>query len=245
MLVHKTAAALLIGNELLSGKIQEANLIELARTLRSIGIDLRFATMVPDDEADIIREVQRLSKAFDVVFTSGGIGPTHDDITLEAVGKAFGAVAQVDPRLDAILKTAYGENYTTAHQRMALVPQGATQQRSADSRWPTIVVENVWCLPGVPEIFKSRLELVKEQMRGPKQFFSRAVYTDMDEGHVAPLLDQIVERYPQVSVGSYPTLTGTDHCTKLTFDGGDEAETEAATQAFLSLLPQGEPKRVE
>src|SRR5262245_43845403 len=121
----RTAAALLIGNELLSGKIHEANLVELARTLRAVGVNLRRVVMVPDDLDVIAAEVRALHAAYDVVFTSGGVGPTHDDITIEAIAKAFDVPAVVDATFEAMLREVYGDRMTDGHRRMALVPQGA------------------------------------------------------------------------------------------------------------------------
>jgi len=244
-LVHRNAAYLLIGNELLSGKIEEKNFAELARTLRGIGIDLARAVVVPDDIDVIANEVRELSDQFDVVFTSGGIGPTHDDITIEAVAKAFGVEAHVDPEMLGMLKSAYGERYTEAHARMALVPDGAELKVSAEVPWPTILMKNVWCLPGVPEVFRMKLMVVRAHMRGAREFHTMSVYTKMDEGHLAPLLDRIVLDHPEVDVGSYPKFMDPTYKTKLTFDAPSENEAKASVDQFLSLLPEGEPQRVE
>src|SRR5262249_53142037 len=154
-LVARTAAALLIGNELLSGKIQEANLIELARTLRSLGVNLVRVVVLPDQVEILASELGRLRKDHDVVFTSGGVGPTHDDVTIAAVAQAFGVGVTADPGLVEQIRRAYGENCSDAHLRMALVPEGAVLRTSEDVTWPTPVVENVWILPGVPEDRKS------------------------------------------------------------------------------------------
>src|SRR6188768_2671040 len=145
-----TAAALLIGNELLSGKIHEANLVELARTLRAAGVRLRKVVMVPDEMDVIVAELGALSESHDVVFTSGGVGPTHDDITIEAVAAAFGVRAVVDPGFETLLENVYGDRMTDGHRRMALVPEGAELVSHDDVRWPTVLMRNVWVLPGVP-----------------------------------------------------------------------------------------------
>src|SRR3712207_4764888 len=123
--VVETASALVIGNELLSGKVAEGNVFELARTLRALGIELRRVVFVPDELATIAREVRELSAAHDLVVTSGGVGPTHDDITVEAVAQAFGVAAVVEPSLADWLRRFYGERCTDAHLRMALIPEGA------------------------------------------------------------------------------------------------------------------------
>ncbi|MEB2310769.1 MAG: molybdopterin-binding protein [Sorangiineae bacterium] len=243
--VVDTAAALLIGNELLSGKIHESNLVELARTLRALGIQLARVVMVPDDLELIAAEVRALSERYGVVFTSGGIGPTHDDITLEGVARGFGVEARVEPTMEALLRGAYGERITEGHLRMALVPEGARLATTPDILWPTVVMRNVWVLPGVPEIFRMKLAVVRSALRGPEPFVSRAVFTQMDEGELKPLLDRVVSAHPEVEVGSYPKWFDRDYKTKLTFDARDAAAVEAALAHFLTLLPRGEPQRVE
>ena len=155
-----TAGAVLIGNELLSGKVHESNLIELARTLRALGIALRRVVMVPDEISEIAEEVRAQNRAFDVVFTSGGVGPTHDDVTIEAIASAFGASVEIDPTMESLLKNAYGDRMTEGHRRMALVPAGAELATTPEILWPTVVYRNIWILPGVPHIFAMKMSLV-------------------------------------------------------------------------------------
>jgi molybdenum cofactor synthesis domain-containing protein len=243
--IARTAGVALIGNELLSGKVHESNLIELAKTLRAVGVTLRRVVVIPDEIDEIARDVRALSDAFDVVFTSGGVGPTHDDVTIEGVARAFGVAAHIDETMAALLRGAYGERCTEAHLRMALIPQGAELATTAEVQWPTPVMKNVWILPGVPEIFRMKLAVVRARVRGPEPFVSRAVFTQLDEAELKPLLDDIVAAHPSVEVGSYPKWFDPSYKTKLTFDGRNAAEVEAATGAFLELLPEGEPQRVE
>jgi molybdenum cofactor synthesis domain-containing protein len=241
----KSAAALVIGNELLSGKVQDENVMALAATLRGLGIGLRRVVMVLDDVATIAEEVQRLSSEYDVVFTSGGVGPTHDDLTVESVARAFGRRVVMNPTMEAMLRAHYRDRCTEAHLRMALMPEGADLAVSREVTWPTIIVQNVWLLPGVPEIFRMKLAVVRERLAGDVPFVTRAVYTMMDEGHLKPLLDAIVAAHPDVEVGSYPRWSDPSYRTKLTFDGRDVAAVASAVDAFVKLLPSGEPQRVE
>jgi len=241
----KTAAALVIGNELLSGKIEEANVHVLARALREIGIELRRVVMVLDDIDVIAREVKELSETHDWVFTSGGVGPTHDDVTVHAVARAFGVEVVEEPTLAAMLREHYQDRCTDGHLQMALVPEGASLEAHDSVRWPTIRLHNTWLLPGVPEIFRMKLAVVIDRLAGGVGFVSRAVFTKMDEGDLKPLLDQIVERFPDVGVGSYPKWQDPTYKTKLTFDGRDPRRVDAARDAFLALLPEGEPQRIE
>jgi molybdenum cofactor synthesis domain-containing protein len=241
----ESAAVLVIGNELLSGKVHEANLIELAKTLRALGIALRRVVMIPDDRALIASEVRALASTHDIVFTSGGVGPTHDDITLESVADAFGVAASIHEGIANELRAAYGERCTDAHLRMALVPEGAELVTGADVSWPTVVMKNVWVLPGVPEIFRMKLAVVREHVRGSRPFFSKAVFARLDEGALKPWLDAVVEAHPSVDVGSYPKWFDASYKTKVTFDGRDAADVERAVTAFLELIPADQVARVE
>ena len=244
-LVIGSAAALLIGNELLSGKVHEANLVELARTLRALGIQLSRAVMVFDDIEVIAQETRSLAQNHDIVFTSGGVGPTHDDVTIEGISKGFGVKAVVDEKLKRLLTDAYGDKLTDGHLRMALKPEGALLMEGSDVKWPTIVYENVWILPGVPEIFRMKLAVVREHLRGQEPFFSRAVFTNLDEATLKPLLDAIVSEHPRVDVGSYPKWFDESYKTKVTFDSRKEDRVEAALNAFVALLPPEAGARVE
>ncbi len=241
----KTAAALVIGNELLSGKVEEQNLVVLARALRGVGIALRRVVMVTDDVDLIAAEIRALSSAHDWLFTSGGVGPTHDDVTIEAAAKAFGVRVTTDPDVLAMIRAYYKERFTEGHQRMALMPEGATLETSPEVRWPTIRIKNTWLMPGVPEVFRMKIPVLLSRVGGGVAFVSTAVYTKMDEGVLKPLLDRVVAEFPDVDVGSYPKWADPTYKTKLTFDGREAARVHAARDAFVATLPEGEPQRVE
>lgn len=216
----------------------------LARTLRGLGVELRRVVVILDDVDEIAREVKALSESHDWLFTSGGIGPTHDDVTVLGVAKAFGVRAVEDPTLAKMLRDHYKERCTAGHLQMALVPEGATLESSEEIRWPTIRFQNVWLMPGVPEIFRMKLPVVVGRIGGGPSFVSRAVFTNMDEGDLKPLLDSIVAQFPDVGVGSYPKWQDPTYRTKLTFDGRDTARVDEARDAFVALLPEGEPLRM-
>jgi molybdenum cofactor synthesis domain-containing protein len=243
-----TAAALVIGNEILSGKIEEANVALLARALRRLGIVLRRVVVVMDEVDTIARDVRELSAAHDWLFTSGGVGPTHDDVTVEAVAKAFEVRVVSAPEMEAMLRAHYGERCTDGHLRMALVPEGASLEVTPEITWPTIRMRNMWLLPGIPEVFRMKLDVVTAHLAkavSARAFVSHAVYVKMDEGVLKPLLDRVVQDYPDVGVGSYPKWLDPAYKTKLTFDGRDEARVLAARDAFVALLPSGEPQRMD
>ncbi|WP_394843370.1 competence/damage-inducible protein A [Pendulispora brunnea] len=241
----KTAAVLIIGNELLSGKVEEANLPFLARTLRELGIQLRRVVMVLDDIETIAREVRELSASHDWLFTSGGVGPTHDDVTVDAVAKAFGVAAVTSPEMRTMLLEHYKERCTEGHLRMALIPEGATLETTEAIRWPTIRFKNTWLMPGVPEVFRMKIPVLVEKLGQEVPYISTAVYTKMEEGDLKPLLDDVVAAFPEVDVGSYPKWLDPSYKTKVTFDGRDRAQVFAARDRFLSTLPESEPQRVD
>jgi len=243
--VAESAAALIVGNELLSGKVAEANLVELARALRPLGVRLARASFLPDELELLAGEIRTLSEAHPLLFTSGGVGPTHDDITIEAVAAAFGRNVVEDPTLAELIRRAYGEQVTPAHLRMALVPEGATLAVSPSGAWPTPVFENVWILPGVPEVFREKLDTVRAWVRGPSPFVSRAVYTRLDEARLKGLIDAVVASHPEVEVGSYPRWFEPSYKTKVTFDARDADAVERGARAFVESLPEGALVRVE
>jgi molybdenum cofactor synthesis domain-containing protein len=241
----RTAAALIIGNEILSGKVQDANLLALAVLLRRLGVQLRRVVMVLDEIDTIAEEVRALSASHDFVFTSGGVGPTHDDVTMEGIAAAFGVKAVVHPEMERMLRDHYGDKVKEGHLRMALVPDGATLEISDEVRWPLTLIKNVFILPGVPEIFRMKLAIAEKVVGKDSPFLSRAVYTNMDEGTLKPLLDAIVRDHTEVDVGSYPTWSDPSYRTKLTFDGKSREHVDAAVDAFVKSLPPGEPQRVD
>jgi molybdopterin-biosynthesis enzyme MoeA-like protein len=243
-----TAAALVIGDEILSGKVEEANVVILARTLRGLGILLRRVVVVMDDVHVIARDVRQLARAHDWLFTSGGVGPTHDDVTIEAVSQAFGVSIVSSPEMEAMVRGYYKDRCTEGHLRMALMPEGASLESTPELTWPIIRHQNTWLLPGIPEVFRMKLAVVAARIGALGQlrpFVSHAVYVQMDEGTLTPLLERIVESYPDVAVGSYPKWREPSYTTKLTFDGRDEARVLEARDAFVALLPKGEPQKVD
>ena len=243
--VVPTAAALVIGNEILSGKVQDTNSRDLALLLRRLGVRLEKILVIPDDRAQIAASVSHLSKCHDWVFTSGGVGPTHDDVTIEAVADAFGVRTVTDEVTADLIRAHYGARCTDGHLRMALVPEGANLDVTESVRWPTIRMHNTFVLPGIPEVFRMKLAVVEAVVGRHRPFVSHAVYTNMDEGHLKPLLDAVVARFPDIDVGSYPTWTDVRFRTKLTFDGLDERAVLDAKNAFLATLPSGEPQWME
>ena len=234
----RTAAALVIGNEILSGKIADTNTTFLARGLFELGIQLRRVVVCPDEIETIAVELSDLRAHHDLVFTSGGVGPTHDDVTIEGVAASFDKPVVRSEAVAKLIQHYYGDRTTDAHLRMANMPEGAEMIRSSEAPWPTVVIDNVFVLPGVPEIFELKFTDLRKRLDLGQEFHSQAVFTLSGEGEIASLLEQIAEAFPGVMVGSYVKWKADDYRTKVTFDGNDEsAVIKAADMLVAELAP--------
>lgn len=233
----RTAAALVIGNELLTGKVQEGNVVALARELFGLGVELKRVVFCSDEVDVIVRDLDELRRGHDVVFTSGGVGPTHDDVTVQAVARAFGRPLARSGEIAGLLEEALGDRLTPHHLRMADVPEGAELVTAPTTRWPVLRLANVYVLPGLPEVFRRKLAVVREVCRGGEPFVSRAVTTASDEGTLAPLLRRIAGAFPSLSIGSYPRREDGHQRVVVTFDGRDAREVDRAVAALESALP--------
>ncbi len=231
----RDAGALLIGDELLSGKVRDANGPLLARVLFDCGIRLRRLLVCPDEPAEIVEELRRLTARYDVVFTSGGLGPTHDDVTVEAVAEALERPLVRDRRLERMLAAFYGERLTEAHRRMAWVPVGTELLTCEGLRFPVLKVDRVFVLPGVPRFFEHKVHALRPwlQARSGRPLHSRSLRVAADEGLLAPLLAKVAARFPAVHLGSYPRQRADGRWyVLLACDGEDERQLEAACQAL-------------
>ncbi len=239
-----TAGALIIGNEILSGKVEEANLSLLARELFDLGIELRRVVVCPDDVDGIAADIERLRGRFDYLITSGGVGPTHDDVTLKAVARAFGRPLVRSPELVGKIREMVGERCTEGHLRMADVPEGAELVSTPDVPWPSVVMENVYVLPGVPRIFRMKLPLLRDRLAAGRRFHCRAVYTSCRETDIAEMLDRVVDAHGDVDIGSYPVMDG-DYRVKLTVDSRSRGAADRALAALVDALPADAVVRVD
>jgi molybdenum cofactor synthesis domain-containing protein len=233
-----TAAILIIGEEILSGKVEEENARYLVRELRGLGVSVRRIEVLPDVEEEIAASVRNLAARVDHVFTSGGVGPTHDDVTLPAVAAAFAMRIERRPELEPLIRRSLGSAFHERDLRMANIPDGARLVYGDPThglRWPVIAVRNVFVLPGVPEIFRRKFDILRELLRaGP--IFSRAIYSREAEGPIAGALDEAVAEFPSVTIGSYPRLDAPDHKVKITLDGRDEATVDRAVARLVERL---------
>jgi len=242
----RTAAALIIGNEILTGKVNEQNVFVMAKELFELGVELRRIVVCPDEVPVIVRDLRELASTHDVVITSGGVGPTHDDVTIKAVAAAFDVPVVRAPTYENMLRAHYGDRVTDMHLRMADVPEGCRLISSAETSWPTIAMKNVYVFPGVPQIFKHKFPVMRSELKDAQRFYSRAVYVNLDEPALAPLLDALAAAHLQVNIGSYLYWgDDSDYRTKLTIDGRNEAEVAHCFQAMLSGIPADRIVRLE
>ncbi len=228
-----TAGIVIIGDEILSGKFVEENGAFLIGELRALGVDLRRMTIIPDDLDDIAVTVVESARRFDHVFTSGGVGPTHDDVTMAAVAKAFGTTVIRHPDLETRVRGYWKDQLADANLRLADVPAGAELVYGKDQVWPVVAYQNVYIMPGVPTLFRRKFIDIRDRFRAVPVTAAR-IYVDLDEGELAPHLDAIVRDFPAVRVGSYPRFSERDFKVLVTLEGSDGASVTSAFEA-LSL----------
>jgi len=234
---NKTACLIIIGNEILSGRTRDENLPYLAKELNEIGVQLAETRVIPDVEATIVATVNECRAAFDYIFTTGGIGPTHDDITSECVAKAFGVEYELNTDAHAILKAHYKPgDLNEARLRMARMPAGAELVENPVSKAPGYRLENVYVMAGVPVIMQSMFDSLRHQLAGGKPVLSRTVGGHVAEGQIAAPLGDIQNRHPEIEIGSYPFFRGGTFGCSLVLRSTDEAELELTTEEVRQMI---------
>ena len=232
----KTAGIVIIGNEILSGKVQDINAAYLLRELRVLGVDVKKVSVIPDEIDVIATEVLTFSRQFDIVFTSGGVGPTHDDVTMEGIAKAFGRQVIRHPELEHLLRSRYGGELNEARLKLTEVPEGADLVRE-DGLWlPAVTVENVFIFPGIPDLLRQKFESIKERFR-EQPYFLRRVYVKEGEGNIAACLYDLLREFPDLLLGSYPDIHNASYKVMLTLESKDERYVHSALERLLTLLP--------
>lgn len=233
------AGIVIIGNEILSGKTVDTNSSFLAKELRQVGVTLKRIVVIPD-ELDIIAETVRdFHHRFDIVFTSGGVGPTHDDITIEGVARALDRKVIRHPVLERKLR-AYlnGRPANSAYLKMAEAPEGAELIEDGAVRFPTIKAENVYVLPGIPDIFQQKFFALKNRFAADP-YYLKVLYTREYESVIAGFLNETLRAYPDLMLGSYPKNNDPEYRVKITLESKDKQYVVQAFQHLLTLLPEG------
>jgi molybdenum cofactor synthesis domain-containing protein len=230
-----TAAVLLIGDEVLSGRTKDKNLGFIADYLTALGIDLKEARVVADDEGDIVAAVNALRARYTYVFSTGGIGPTHDDITSDCMAKAFGVGISHHPEASEILLKHFAEMGREANEsrmRMARIPHGASLIYNPVSKAPGFRIGNVFVMAGVPKVMNAMMDEIAPQLSGGVKVVSRTVRFDGGEGDIAKPLKEIQDKWPMLSVGSYPFESERGFSTNLVLRGRDVAALDEAVAAL-------------
>jgi molybdenum cofactor synthesis domain-containing protein len=238
-MANPTAAMLVIGDEILSGRTRDSNMHHLAQELTKRGIDLREVRVVADDRAAIVDAVRALSEAWDNVFTSGGIGPTHDDITAEAVAEALNTPIGIRDDARALLQAHYdrqGTELNEARLRMARIPDGACLIDNPISAAPGFSLRNVHVMAGVPQVFEAMVASVLPGLTGGAPLLSQTVRIERGEGDIAGPLSDLAGRYPDLSLGSYPYIRNGVYGANVVVRGTDGARVDAATSELLGLF---------
>jgi len=232
-----TACVLIIGNEILSGRTQDVNVAFLGKRLNEIGIRVTEVRVIPDIEPVIVDTVNEVRARFDYVFTTGGIGPTHDDITAGCVAKAFGLPLTLNSKAKARLEAHYPPGqFNEARMRMAHTPEGAALIDNPVSTAPGFQVENVFVMAGIPAIMQAMFDGIVHRLAGGKPLLSRSLTLELGEGRIAKQLGALQERYPDVEMGSYPFNRQGNIGTRLVLRATDSVRLDAAARELDEVV---------
>ncbi len=239
-----TAVILVIGNEILSGKVVDANSPYLCRELRALGVDVERVVVVPDVIEVIASEVKAMSQGYDYVFTSGGVGPTHDDVTMDGIAAAFGRPMVVNESISTRLERAGGAPLNESMLKMAMVPEGSVLVDAGDLWFPVIRIENVHIFPGIPELLQRKFESIRDHFRGVPILLKR-VYVKERESEIADRLREILQEFPELMLGSYPRVREREFHVMLTLESRDEDYLQRALDALLARFQGDAIHKVE
>ena len=231
---QRTAGVVVIGNEVLSAKIRDANTPVLLEKLAAAGVRVCEVAVLPDDVARIAAVVRDFAKRFDVVLTTGGVGPTHDDCTWQAVGRALDRPLALHAELVARIEQRTGVPLTEEQKRLAVLPEG-TQLVGLEARFPTFQVDNVFVLPGVPSMVVPRVDALCASWNAPRPHLSN-VYFTIDEWHAVAAIDALVAAFPDLEIGSYPIFHDADHRLRLTLEGFDRDRVAQAVEFITERI---------
>jgi molybdenum cofactor synthesis domain-containing protein len=233
-----TACLLIIGNEILSGRTKDANLNFLALELNKLGVQLRECRVIPDVEQTVVDTLNEVRKKFDYVFTTGGIGLTHDDITADCIAKAFGVGISEHPEAVARMTKHYGDPalFTPARRRMARIPHGGVLVDNPVSIAPGFQMENVFTFAGIPKIMQGMFHAMKHRLVGGAPMISRTVRTNLPEGIIAEPLGALQKRFEDLDIGSYPGFRNGKVSVSLVLRGTDDARLALASAELIDTL---------
>lgn len=241
----RQAGIIIIGDEILSGMVKDTNSSYIIDQLRDIGVQVKRLLVIGDIIEEIGSAVREFSRVYDFVFTSGGIGPTHDDVTIEAISKGFGVEVIKHQELIARLRLIVGGEPSEVQQRMALIPRGAEVIADIEAGLPMIVFRNVYILPGIPKCLHRKMEVVKRMLGAGKPPYVKKVYVDEYESAIAPTLSSIAEGNNSVKIGSYPCSDNQDYRVMVSFTGYNRDRLNQSVEQFTKSLPAHKLIRIE
>lgn len=240
----KNAAIIIIGNEILSGKTRDVNTSFLTRELRELGISVQRVVVITDDIDDIAKTVRAYLKRYDLIFSCGGIGPTHDDVTMAGIALGLERPLIQHPMLLERLKKNYGSELNAAQLKMTEVPKGTELIFSEALRVPVLHFKQLYIFPGIPELLVRKFNAIKEGFR-EAPFYLVKLYIALRESDIAAHLYEILEQYPLLQLGSYPKLNKSDHKIVLTLESKEKPYLNQALQALLAVLPAGAVVKID
>jgi len=242
--MSKTAGIVIIGNEVLSGKTRDTNSHFFCTELRQLGVEVQKISTIQDDIETIGKEVATFSDRFDYVFTSGGVGPTHDDVTIEGVAHGLGVRVVRHPDIERRMRQRLGDQVNEARLRMANVPEGATLLATEAPFAAIVKIRNIYILPGIPRILEERFHAIKETFRDTP-YYLKNVFVRYGEGIIASILNELLVNFPNLMLGSYPVLDLPEYKVKVTLESKDSDYLEQALRALIASLPPDAVHRVD
>jgi molybdenum cofactor synthesis domain-containing protein len=233
---EKTAGIIIIGDEILSGKVQDSNSFYLASELRKLGVNLRRISVVPDDIEIIGREAAEFSMHYDFVFTSGGVGPTHDDVTMEGIAKGFAVRLVRHPQFEEYFRSKCGGQLNDAILKMTEVPEGAEIIDLGNMSFPLVLYRNIFIFPGIPEYLRNKFSLIRERFL-TSAFYLKRLFLNANESDIAEILNTVVAENKEVSIGSYPVLNNPEYRIIVTIESKSEGPVKKALEELVQKMP--------
>ncbi len=243
-ILNRTAGIIIIGDEILSGKVQDSNSFYLAAELRKLGVNLMRISVIPDDTEIIGNETSEFSKHYDFVFTSGGVGPTHDDVTMEGIAKGFAARLISHPQLEDYFRSKYGGHLNEAVLKMTEAPEGAEIIDFGNMSFPLVLYRNIFIFPGIPEYLRNKFSLIKERFRS-SAFHLRRFFLEAKESDIAAILNAVVANNREVSFGSYPIIGNPEYKIIVTAESKSLDALNRSVDELIRRIPGDIVVRVE
>jgi FAD synthetase len=232
---EKRTVILIIGNEILSGRVQDTNSHFLCKKLYELGVKVCRIVTIPDDETIIANEIKSLTDRFDIVIVAGGVGPTHDDVTMESIARGLNRPLFTEPILEKLIRDYCGDEFDPCWLKMARVPEGTELVGTGKLTFPVIKIENIYIFPGIPEILESKFVGIQEEFKS-SPYFREEIEVTANEAQLVPILNSVVKKFPDVQIGSYPSSRQARQTVRLSLESKAKARVEEALTFLTSLM---------